>query len=214
MTEKNPESQEVDVLQEDEVQESSERCPCPEKYPDWDGKTMNLGGYCVHEMKIASFFHMPMAYDMYVSKQAANVDHLELTEKWPGFLMTKTGMWGGKIMRLLEDSDSPSRLVKYLSDPFYVQVKLHDGGVGSVPKAVHKMQIEMVEKGRVPKDLYLAHLTCPMCCDRKGGDKIMILRKFNANERMKTLMEEEQKREQKCEAKESKAAASGEAAAN
>lgn len=179
----------------DELPES-EICPCPEEYPDWDGKTINLGGCCVHEMKIASFFHMPMAYDMYVSKQAANVEHLGLVEKWPGFLMTKTGMWGGRIMRLLEDSESPSRLVHYLPEPFIVEVKLHNGGVGSVPKAVHKMQIEMVEKGRMPKDLYLAHLTCPYCEERKQGDKIMILRKFTANERVMLRLEEERRREE------------------
>ncbi len=181
----------------------SEMCPCPEGYPDWDGKIINLGGWCVHEMKIASFFHMPMAYDMYVSKQAANVQHLGLVEKWPGFLMTKTGMWGGRIMRLLEDSESPSRLVHYLSEPFFVQVKLHNGGVGTVPKAVHEMQIEMVERGQIPKDLYLAHLTCPLCEERKHGDKIMILRKFTANERITLRLEDERRREEKKAAKKS-----------
>ena len=197
------EDQSPGLTEEDSTE--SVACPCPETYPDWNGKTINLGGWCVHEMKIASFFHMPIAYDMYVSKQAANIDHLEVTEKWPGFLMTKTGMWGGRIMRLLEDSDSPSRLVHYLPEPFYVQVKLHDGGVGTVAKAVHQMQIDMIEQGRIPKDLYLAHLTCPFCCEKKGGDKIMILRKFSANERIITRLEEERRRAEKKAAKKAEA---------
>jgi len=171
-----------------------ELCPCPEEYPDWDGQNINLGGSCVHEMGIASFFHMPMAYDMYVSKQAANIDHLELTEKWPGFMLTKTGMWGGKIIRLLEDCQSPSRLVKYLPGDFLVMVKMHYGTVDSVAKVVHKMQIDMVEQGCIPKELYLSHLTCPVCSERKGGDKIMILRKYKANERIRERLEKESRK--------------------
>ena len=100
-------------------------------------------------------------------------------------------MWGGKILRLLEDSQSASRLVHHLPSPFNVMVQLHDGGVGSISKAVHKMQIEMVEKGCMPKEFYLAHLTCPVCCDRKGGDKILILRRYVANERVKKRLEKE-----------------------
>jgi len=174
---------------------TEELCPCPETYPDWDGKSIDLSGYCVHEMRVASVFHMPVAFDMYVSKQAANIDHLELKEKWPGLVLSKTGMWGGKILRLLEDSQSSaSRLVHHLPTPFDVMVQLHEGGVGSVPKVVHKMQIAMVEKGCMPKEFYLAHLTCPVCAERKGGEKILIVRRYVANERVKKRMEKESKK--------------------
>lgn len=175
--------------------EIEEVCPCPDEYPDWDGKSIDLTGYCVHEMKTASILHMPVAFDMYVSKQAANVVHLELQELWPGLVLSKTGMWGGKILRFLKSSESSaSRLVHHLPTPFNVMAKLHDGGIGTVPKAVHRMQIEMVEKGCMPKEFYLAHLTCDMCCDRKGGDKILIIRRYIPNERVQKRMKKEKKR--------------------
>lgn len=170
-------------------------CGCPAIYPDWDGKTLDLGGVCVHEMKIASFFHMPVAYDMYVSKQAANIEQLGLIEKWPGFVLTKTGFWGGKIIRILEDSDSPSRMVYFIPGSFWVKVTLHHGGIGSVQKAIHQMQIEMVEQGCMPKEWYLAHLTCPVCAESKGGDKILIIRRFAANKRIQERLEKEAKKQ-------------------
>ena len=166
-------------------------CPCPEDYPDWDGKSINLSGHCIHEMKISCYFHMPVAYDMYVSKQAENINLLDLTEKWPGLVLTKTGMIGGKIIRLLEDAQSPSRLVKYIAGDFHVMAQMHRGGIGTVPKAAHKMQIAMVEKGCMPKELYLVHLTCDECWERKGGDKILILRRYTANERVQKNLEAE-----------------------
>ena len=178
-------------------------CPCPEEYPDWDGKTINLGGKCVHEMKIASFLHMPVAYDMYVSKQAENIEHLGLTERWPGAILTKTGMFRGKIMRIIEDEQSPSRLVRFIAGDFWLMGQMHRGGIGTVPKAAHKMQIAMVEKGLMPKELYLMHLTCDECWERKGGDKILILRRFSANKRVQENLEAENRRR---EAKERKRA--------
>ncbi|MDX1810778.1 MAG: hydrolase [Gammaproteobacteria bacterium] len=206
---------EKEALKEEVKSQVEEVCACPETYPDWDGKQIDLGGTCVHEMKIAAFFHMPVAYDMYVSKQAANIDHLDLKEKWPGLILTKTGWFGGKIMRLLEDSESPSRLVHYLPGSFWVQCQLHHGGIGTVPKAVHKMQIEMVEKGFIPKEFYLAHLTCPVCVERKGGeDKILIVRRFVANKRIQDrLQKEAEKQARKAEkvAKEVKAPETAEA---
>jgi len=188
------------MSQNDEVTEDVQRedapnpavqCPCPEEYPDWDGKSINLGGHCIHEMKISCYFHMPVAYDMYVSKQAENLHMLDLTEKWPGLILTKTGMIGGKIIRLIEDVQSPSRLVKYIPGDFHVMVQMHRGGIGTVSKAAHKMQIAMVEKGCMPKELYLVHLTCDECWERKGGDKILILRRYTANARIQKNLEQE-----------------------
>ena len=173
----------------------TEICPCPESYPDWDEKSLDLGGFCVHGMKTASILHMPVAFDMYVSKQAANVEHLELEELWPGLVLSKTGMWGGQILRILKNSEeSASRLVYHLPSPFLVMATLHDGGVGTVAKAVHKMQIAMIEKGCMPKEFYLAHLTCDLCAERKGGDKILIVRRYVPNERVQKRMLAESKR--------------------
>ncbi|MDH3326811.1 MAG: hypothetical protein OEM38_08870 [Gammaproteobacteria bacterium] len=173
---------------------TEERCPCPEEYPDWNEESVNLSGYCVHEMKIPCFFHMPVSYDLYVHKQAENIQHLELKERWPGFVLTKTGMVGGKILRILEDAQSPSRLVHYIAGDFLVMAQLHNGGIGTTPKAAHKMQIAMVEKGCMPKELYLVHLTCDDCRDRKGGDKVLMLRRYTANKRIQQNMEEESRK--------------------
>jgi len=172
--------------------EQIEQCACPEVYPDWDGKTFDLGGTCVHEMKISAFFHMPVSYDMYVKKQAANIEQLGLTEKWPGTVMTTTGLWGGKIMRILEDSDSPSRLVRYLPGSFLVKCQLHHGGIGTVPKTAHQMQMDLVEEGCMPKELYLIHLTCPICVERKGGeDRILVVRRFTSSKRIQGRLEKQ-----------------------
>jgi len=181
--------------QADSESPQEERCPCPDTYPDWDGQSIDLSGHCVHEMRVPSIFHMPVSFDMYVSKQAYNVQDLELTELWPGLVLSKTGMWGGKILRLLKDSESSaSRLVRHLPSPFNIMAQMHEGGVGTVPKAVHNMQIAMVEKGCMPKEFYLAHLTCPACCGRKGGDRILILRRYVANERIKQNLEKESRK--------------------
>ncbi len=188
----------------DAAVEELQECACPDTYPDWDGKTLDLGGSCIHEMKIASFFHMPVAYDMYVSKQAANIHHLGLVEKWPRFVLTKTGMWGGKIICLVEDSSSPSRLVNFIPGSFWVKAQMHHGGIGSIHKVVHKMQIAMIEEGCMPKEFYLAHLTCSFCVERKGGeDKILIVRRFVPNKR---IQERLRKEAEKNAAKESKLA--------
>ena len=178
-------TREVENASSSELSEPVVKCNCPDVYPDWDGQTMDLGGTCVHEMKFPAFFHMPVSYDMYVRKQASNLEQLELREKWPGLVLANTGIWGGKIIRLLEDSDSPSRFVYYLPGSFWVKCQLHRGGIGTVPKAAHQMQLDLVEQGCMPKELYLIHLTCPVCVEHKGGeDKILILRRFTSNKRM------------------------------
>ena len=171
-------------------------CRCPDAYPDWDGQSIDLGGSCVHEMKIPSFFHMPVSYDLYVGKQAENIEILGLIEKWPGFVLTKTGMWGGKIIRLVEDNDSPSRLVHYIPGSFLIMAKMHHGGIGSIQKVLHQMQLDMIENACMPKEIYLAHLTCPICSERKGGDKILILRRYTTNKRIQERIEANAKKAQ------------------
>lgn len=165
------------------MSESSEStiCACPEHFPDWDDKDIDLGGQCIHELRFPTLFHMPLAYDTYVKKQAENLQQLELTETWPGFIMTRTGFWRGRMLRLLESAETASRLVHYLPSPFNLRANLHHGGMGTVAKAIQAQHIKMSDMGRSAKEMYLAHLTCPVCEERKGGDKIIVLRRWVAN---------------------------------
>lgn len=164
-------------------------CRCPDTYPKWDGTDQVLAGRCVHRMKIPSFFHMPLAYDQYVGKQEENVYQLGLKELWPRFVLTRTGMWGGEIIRFIEDAESPSRMVQVLPPPFDVNVMLHDGGIGTVQKTLRKQQEHLTDLGRVPKELFMAHLACPVCEDRKDGEKIMLVRRWESSKRLQGKIE-------------------------
>ena len=77
-------------------------CACPEHYPDWDGKDINLGGQCVHTLSIPMFLHMPLSYEVYLKRQYNDIQGLQLKEPWPGLVLTRTGMFRGTIMRLLQ----------------------------------------------------------------------------------------------------------------
>jgi len=169
-------------------------CACPPKSPGWDEKDLELSGHCVHEMSFPTFFHMPLAYDTYVKKQAENIEQLDLKEKWPGLIFTRTGFWRGKLMRLLEAEQTASRLVKYLPAPFNLRVNLHDGGMGTVAKTIQAQHIKMSDMGRSARELYLAHLTCPVCEDRKGGEKILVIRRWIDNPRLKMRLEQRQQK--------------------
>lgn len=168
-------------------------CHCPEHYPKWDNIDQNLNSHCVHRMSIASLFFMPLAYENYVARQAASIEQLELKEKWPGLVLTRTGFWGGEIIRLIESAESPSRHVQFLPPPFDVNVILHDGGIGTVQKAIREQQMRLVDVGHVPKELYLAHLTCPACEERKGGPKILVFRRWLASSRLQARIESRRK---------------------
>lgn len=156
-------------------------CACPEHYPDWDGKDVDLSAQCVHELSFPTFFHMPLAYDTYVKKQAENLQQLELKEKWPGLILTRTGFWRGKLIRLLETEQTASRLVKYLPAPFNVRVNLHQGGMGTVAQTIQAQHIKLSDMARSAKEMYLVHLTCPVCEARKGGDRILVIRRWVEN---------------------------------
>jgi hypothetical protein len=62
-----------------------------------------------------------------------------------------------------------------------VRVALHDGGIGTVQKTLQKQQMQLVDLGRAPKEVYLAHLTCPVCAESRGGDKILVARRWIAS---------------------------------
>jgi hypothetical protein len=168
-------------------------CGCPETWPKWDGTDQNLAGKCVHRMSIAAFFHMPLAYETYLAKQYENIQQLELTEIWPGFVLTRTGMIGGEMIRFIEDAESASRFVQYLSPPFDVNVMMHEGGIGTIQKTLQAQQMRLVDAGRTPKEVYLAHLTCPVCEKRKGGEQIMVVRRWIANARLQSRLQSRKK---------------------
>ena len=160
-------------------------CACPDAYPDWDNRDIDLGGDCVHALAIPAFLHMPLAYEVYLKRQHDDVQALGLPERWPNLVLTRTGMVGGTIMRLLERTRSPSRHVKYLPRPFHVRGKLHLGDVGSMGNSVKEMQAALLDNGRMPRELYIAYLTCPLCAEQRGGNKILLLRRWTESALLK-----------------------------
>lgn len=153
-------------------------CACPENYPDWDRKDINLGGQCVHVLSIPMFFHMPLSYEVYLKRQHNDIQGLHLTETWPNLVLTRTGMFRGTIMRLLENTRSPSHRVQYLQNPFQLRGKLHKGDVGTIRNSIREIQMELLDSGKLPKELYMSHLTCPLCQEERGGNMILLLRRW------------------------------------
>jgi hypothetical protein len=173
-------------LELEETEQASElKCHCPETYPDWDGKDIDLSHKCVHLLPIPTIFHMPLAFEFYRRKQSQDIENLELPEKWPGFSLTRMGMLRGQMIRILDDIKSPSRYVTYLGRSFIVRAKLHPGDIGTVKTTLGEMQMQMVNDGHRPKELYLGHLTCPACEERKGGPKMLLVRRWIESEGLK-----------------------------
>ncbi len=159
-------------------------CGCPEHFPDWDGKDINLGGQPMLALPIPTFLHMPMGYEVYLGRVRHLLDELELSEKWPGFMLTKTGWFRGQILSPLEKGDSPSRHIIHMENPLNVRAKLHEGDIGSIKNSVREMQSQLLDSGRMPKELYLSYLTCPSCQEKRGGAKIMLVRRWEESERL------------------------------
>ena len=157
------------------------QCFCPSHHPDWHEQDVDLSGHAAHILPIAALMKMPLSYGTYLQKQQYQIEELELTESWPGLVLTQTSMWGGKIIRLLESSQSPSRFVTNLENDFEIRGFLHPGGIGTIRDSMRKLQNSLFDMGRMPGDLYLCYLTCPECEQRKGGDKILLLRRWKAS---------------------------------
>ena len=162
----------------------SAACACPARWPDWDGQDVNLGGEVVHTLPFPSFLHMPIGYEIYVTRQQDEIRRLELEERWPGLVLTRSGAFGGKIIRVLTGGDSPSRRVGRLPNPYRLHVALHRGDVGTLRRTVQPMQARLLDAGRMPRELYLCYLTCPLCSARKGGDRILVLRHWVTSDRL------------------------------
>ncbi len=160
-------------------------CGCPGDYPDWRGKDIDLAHQMAHTLPIASFLYMPLAYDTYRQRQQVDIEQLELEECWPGFALSRTGLFGGRLIRLLKDSRSPSRHVGSLPGKFQLNVQLHEGGIGTIRDTVRQQQMTLLDSGRMPKEIYMAYLTCPRCAEARGGERIMVLRRWEENPRLK-----------------------------
>jgi len=167
----------------------TQNCACPEHFPQWHEQDIDLSGKTVLALKIPSFLYMPLSYDSYVQRQLSDLAQLELSEQWPGLVMTRTGFLRGEIMRLLTPGNSPSRYVKPLSAPFNVRGYLHNGGIGSIRESTRQLQMQLFDNGRMPKELYLCYLSCPLCCEKKGGDKILLLRRWNESPTLKKRLQ-------------------------
>jgi hypothetical protein len=159
-------------------------CGCPNEYPDWHNQDIDLAHHCAHVLPIASFLHMPLSFETYKQRQQHEIEQLELRERWPGFALTRNGWLRGKMIRLLEDSESPSRHFQRLPSDFQLRGFMHDGGIGTVRNSVREQQMQLLDSGRMPKEMYLAYLTCPACSEERGGDRILLLRRWRASGRL------------------------------
>lgn len=153
-------------------------CGCPSAYPDWHGQDIDLGGRCIHRVSVPMLLHMPIGYDAQVRRQQENLDRLGLRETWPGLALVRTGMLRGNIIRLLENAQSPSHHVSWLPRPYQVRAHLHNGGLGSLRPVLRDMQARLLDEGRMPGELLLGHLTCARCAEQRGGEKILLLRRW------------------------------------
>ena len=159
-------------------------CGCPESIPDWDQQNIDLSGQPVHEQKFPALLHMPLAYELYAKKQENAVNALGLTEPWPGFTLTRTSVFGGKLLRLIDSSSSPSHQVKRLASPFMVYAQLHQGNLGTARSTIRAMQSRLLDNAKLPKGLFIAHLTCPRCEANKGGEKLLLVRHWVESRRL------------------------------
>jgi len=166
-------------------------CGCPSRYPDWRNGDIDLGGQLVHALKIPMFMHMPIGYEAYLVRQKADIERLELTEKWPGFNLTKTGAFRGQMLCPLVEENSPARNITVLSNPFHLRVHLLRGDVSEIKTQVRKMQSELLDEGLMPKELYMSYLSCPLCEDKRGGKRLLLLRRWIKNPKLKKRLDKQ-----------------------
>lgn len=167
-------------------------CGCPEDFPQWDGQDIELGSEPVFDFPIPTFLHMPMGYEVYLGRVRHLIKQLELKERWPGFYLTRTGWMRGQILAPLQQGDSPSRHVVHLPSPFKLRVKLHKGDVGSIKMSVREIRSALLDRGCMPKELYLSHLTCPNCAEQRGGAMIMLLWRWEESGQLSRRLKKQQ----------------------
>lgn len=153
-------------------------CACPKIFPDWHEQDIDLGGALAHILPIPLFLHMPIGYEAYAARQHQALIRLNLQERWPGLILTRSAAFRGCIIRLLETAVSPARHLEFLTSPFHVRGYLHQGDVGTISVGVRHIQQTLVAEGHRPRELYLSYLTCPRCAEPRGGHKILLLRRW------------------------------------
>lgn len=166
-------------------------CGCPSDYPEWDGQDVDLGGWLVHEQPAPMLLHMPLAFNLYRHRQNEDILRLELKERWAGFTLTRSAAFRGHHLRLLEDTECAARRVHRLPSPFRLRVAIHKGDIGSIRPLVAGMQTDLVQSARMPKALYLSYLTCPVCAEKRGGHKLMVLRQWVPSQKLKARLEKQ-----------------------
>ena len=160
-------------------------CGCPQHFPHWHNEDVDLSSQPTHILPIPTLFHMPLAYETYLQKQFQEIEQLGLQEKWPGLVLCRTGFFRGQLIAPLEHDDSPSRRMHRLESPFLLRALLHDGDMSIIKSSIKKLQMDLFDMGRMPKELYLCYLTCPQCADERGGSKILLLRRWQKSDRLK-----------------------------
>jgi hypothetical protein len=153
-------------------------CGCPESFPDWHEQDIALGGRLAHTLPLPTFLHMPIGYELRRERQRLTLQRLGLKESWPGLVLLRTGLLRGKLLRLLEPATSPAGGLSYLPHPFWVRGFLHQGPITAMAQSARHVQSALVRSGKKPLELYLGHLTCPRCAPTRGGEKILLLRRW------------------------------------
>jgi len=169
-------------------------CGCPSEFPHWDNEDVNLGAWLVHEQKVRMFLHMPIGYEAYLDRQHKDIQQLQLHERWPGFILTQSAAFRGRILCPLAEDNSPARNTFRLSNPFYVRTKIVRGDVGSIKGEVRIMQSSLLDEGKMPKELFLSYLTCPRCQDKRGGTQIMLLRHWVKSKKLEERLAKQKKK--------------------
>jgi len=164
-------------------------CQCPDSYPAWHNETVNLAGKSVFADPLFTPLHMPLNFDLQLGHQNHTLSALELKETWPGLVFMRTGLWRGELLRFLDNADAPARQIRRLAPPFNVYAVVHKGDVGTIAVTLKQIQQLLLQRGCMPKQWYLGYLTCPVCAEQKGGHKILVLRRFVENSRLKARLE-------------------------
>jgi len=168
-------------------------CGCPSKYPSWNHEDVDIGAWLVHEQKAPMFLHMPIGYEAWLDRQHKDIKRLELNEKWPGFCLTRSALFRGKILCPLQEEHSLARNTYRLSNPYYLRVQVFNGDIGGIKDTVRSMQSSLLDEAKLPKELYLSYLTCPQCQGERGGNKIMLLRHWVESPKLKERLKKQKK---------------------
>jgi len=169
-------------------------CGCPSEYPDWDNRDVDLGAMLVHEQGVPMFLHMPIGYEAALDRQHKDIRRLHLTERWPGFVLTQSAAFRGKILCPLSEDSSPARKTYRLSNPYHVRCKMVHADIGGdIRGAVQTMQSALLDEAKMPKELFLSYLTCPRCKDERGGTRILLMRHWEKSAKLQQRLARQQK---------------------